>query len=105
MSEEQFWHSNPAYIKVWAEAWKKKENRKNELIHTYVGNYIQSAVTTSIDRAINGKKSKSKYLEKPIEIFVLTEEEKQEKQKKEEMDARQAFMMWANQAKSKYKDK
>ena len=101
MTEEQFWHSNPAIIKVWAEAWKRKENRQNELIHTFVGNYIQSALVTSIDKVLNGKKSKSKYLEKPIQLFELTEEEKEKEQEK----ARQAFMMWAGQVEKKYKDK
>lgn len=105
MSEEQFWHSNPTIIKVWAEAWKRQENRKNELIYAFVGNYVQSAMDSSIDRILNGKKAKSKYLEKPIKLFELTEEEKQQEQEKEQEKARQAFMMWAGQAKTKYKDK
>lgn len=101
MTEEEFWHSNPAKIEVYAEAWKQEEVRKNELIHMFVGSYIQNAVTTSIDKVLNGKKAKSKYLEKPIQLFEKTEEEK----KIEQENARQAFLMWAGQAKSEYKDR
>lgn len=101
MSEEQFWHSNPAKIEVYAEAWKQEQKRQNEVIHTYVGTYVLSALTTAIDGVLNGKKSKAKYIEKPIRLFELTEKEKEEEQRK----AREAFLAWANLTKSKYKDR
>lgn len=101
MTEEQFWHSNPAKIKVYAEAWKQEQKRQNEVIHTYVGTYVLSALTTAIDGVLNGKKSKAKYIEKPIQLFELTEKEKEEEQRK----AREAFLAWANLTKSKYKDR
>lgn len=83
MSEEQFWRSNPAIISVWEKAWKMEENRKNDLIHTFVGNYGISALVYSIDHVLNGKKAKSKYIKKPIRLFELTEEEKKEAQAEE----------------------
>ena len=101
MTEEQFWHSNPAKIEVYAEAWKQEQKRQNEVIHTYVGTYVLSALTTAIDGVLNGKKSKAKYTEKPIRLFELTEKEKEEEQRK----AREAFLAWANLTKSKYKDR
>ena len=101
MTEEQFWRSNPRIIKVWETAWEEEQKRQNELTHMYVGNYFLSAVTVAVDHCINGKKAKTKYLEKPIQLFELTEEEKEQQQLK----AREAFMMWAKRAESKYKNK
>ena len=98
MTEEQFWKSNPRTIEVWAKAWKMRENRQNELTHSYVGNYVLSALFTAIDGVLNGRKAKARYIEKPIQLFELTEEEKEiEKQK-----AIAAFMGWANSAKNKF---
>ena len=48
---------------------------------------------------LNGKKAKSKYIEKPMRIFELTEKEKEQ----EAVKARQAFMAWAGMAEKKYK--
>ena len=101
MSEEQFWNSNPRIIKVWESAWRKEQLRQNELIHSYVGNYILSAVSTAVDHCLNGQKATSKYIEKPIQLFELTEEEK----KQQQLKAIEAFMMWAKRAESKYKNK
>lgn len=98
MTEEQFWKSNPRIIGVWAKAWKLRENRKNELIHAYVGNYVLSAVTTAVDGVLNGRKHKSKYIEKPIQLFELTEEDKEKERKK----AIAAFLGWANGQKNKF---
>ena len=78
-----------------------EQNHKNELIHAWVGNYILSALTTAIDGCFNGKKAKSKYIEKPIQLFELTEEEKAEAAIK----ARQQFVAWANHATKKYAKK
>lgn len=99
MTEEQFWNSNPRIIKVWEQAYKNEQNRMNELIYAWVGNYGLSALCMAIDHVLNGKKAKSKYIEKPIRIFELTEKEKEQ----EAVKARQAFMAWAGMAEKKYK--
>lgn len=101
MTEEQFWFSNPRIIKVYEKAWKAKENRTNELIHLFVGQYGLSALYTAIDGCLNGPKAKAKYMEKPIRIFELTEEDKI----REKEQAQKAFMAWASSTKSKYKGK
>lgn len=98
MNEEQFWHSNPAIIKVWENAWKMEENRRNELIHAWVGNYGISALVYAIEHTLNGKKAKSKYIEKPIRLFELTEEEK----KQQEKNALAAFINWADTTKADF---
>lgn len=98
MTEEQFWRANPAIIEVWEEAWKRQENRKNELIHAWVGEYGISALVFAIDHCLNGKKARSKYMEKPIRLFELTESEK-EAQKENATDM---FIAWANATKASY---
>lgn len=45
-----------------------------------MGNYMTNAVTVALDHAFNGKKAKSKYLEKPLleqyfDDLTLTQEE------------------------------
>lgn len=99
MTEEQFWRSNPAIIKVYEKAWKLEQNRKNELIHAFVGNYGISALCYAIDHCLNGsRKAKTKYYEKPIRLFDYTEEEK-EVQKEKTTDM---FIAWANSTKELY---
>ena len=98
MNEEQFWRANPAIIDVWEEAWKRQENRKNELIHAWVGEYGISALVFAIDHCLNGKKARSKYMEKPIRLFELTESEK----KAQKENATDMFIAWANATKASY---
>ena len=101
MTEEQFWRSNPRIIKVYEKAWREEENRKNELTYAYVGNYFLSAMTVSVDHCLNGKKAKSEYLSKPIQIFELTEEEKEIERQK----AISQFMGWTKNVAKKYSEK
>jgi hypothetical protein len=99
MTKEEFWSSNPRIIKVYEKIYREREMRENAKVHMYVGNYMLSALYTAIDGVLNGKKSKAKYLEKPVKIFPPTEEEKE----KEAELARKKFLMWAGFAESKYK--
>lgn len=99
MSEEQFWHSNPRIISIWEKAWKEKTKAENNLLHIYTGNYFLSAMTTAIDKVLNGRKAKCEYMDKPLELFELTEEEKKRKQNV----AIQQFMAWEKAIKNKYK--
>lgn len=101
MTEEQFWHSNPRIIRVYEKVFKEKQNQINDLAYLFVGNYGMAALITSIDKVLNGRKSKSKYMEKPLELFPLTEEEK----KKKQQDAIAQFMNWAGMTQQKYKGK
>ena len=100
MTEEQFWHSNPEIIKVWEKAWRLEENHKNEMVHLWVGTYGISALSMTIDHCFN-KHARSKYVEKPIQLFETTEEDK----KIEALKARQAFMAWAGMAKKNFNKK
>ncbi len=84
-------------------------NRKNELVHMWVGSYVLSAFTTGLSQVMQpilckGKRSKEKYVEEPIQLFPKTEEEIAE----EKENATQAFIAWANNfekdVKNKFKD-
>ena len=99
MTEEQFWNSNPRIIKVWEKTYKNEMNRKNAIVHAWIGNYGLSALVYAIDHCFNGNKAKSKYIEKPIRLFELDEEEK----KIESQKARNLFIAWAGMAEKKYK--
>lgn len=81
-------------------------NDQNEAMHRYYGTYAMSALVTSLSQVLtpmfcNGKRSQTKYIEKPIRLFEMTEEEKAIEQEK----ARQAFIAWAGLAETKYKKK
>lgn len=75
------------------------QKRQNELVHMWTGSYMLSALFTAIDGVLNSKKAKAKYIEKPIQLFELTEEEKEQ----EKIKAREQFLAWAGLAEKNYK--
>lgn len=81
MTEEQFWHSNIRKIQVYEKAFKEKVNLENRMNHI-LGAYVLNAVSVSLGNALD-KKYKGEYLQEPIRIFPMTEQEKEELQKKE----------------------
>lgn len=106
MTEEQFWRANPRIIKVYEQAWKDEQQRKNQLLHAWVGNYVLSAIQTGISQVMqpmlcNGKRSNAKYIEEPIRMFPKTEEERQAEY--EQMT--QAFIAWGDSLIDRYKQK
>ena len=101
MTEEQFWESNPRIISVWEKAYKAKMNATNEFIHSWVGTYGLSAVTVAVEHCLHGRKAKTKYIEKPVQLYELTEEEKEREAEKE----RRKFIEWAKAAMNKNKRK
>lgn len=94
MTEEQFWHSNPRIIAVWEKAYKEKVNSINDIIHNIVGNYGISALIYSIEHCF-AKNPKYSYVEKPIKLFELTEEEKEREAVKEQKIEQNKFIEWA----------
>lgn len=92
MTEEQFWRSNPRIINVYNNIYKDNQKSQNILAHAWVGTYVQSALFAAIDGCLNGRKAKSKYIEKPIELFEPTEEEKAIAQQRE----LQRFIAWGD---------
>jgi 3-methyladenine DNA glycosylase AlkC len=94
MTEEEFWHSNPRTINAYEQAWRDGINQQNVLVHAYVGNYVLSALAAVMN-------DKNKYIKEPIQLFELTEIDKE----KEKDKAVSAFMGWAKQTKSQYNKK
>lgn len=88
-------------MKVYEKVYKDKMNSTNHLIHAWVGSYGLSALFTAIEGCLNGKKSKNKYINEPIQLFPLTKEEKKEQQEKE----RAKFVAWAKMAKKNFSKK
>ena len=76
-------------------------NATNEFIHSWVGTYGLSAVTVAVEHCLNGRKAKTKYIEKPVQLFELSEEEKEREAEKE----RRKFIEWAKAAMNKNKRK
>jgi hypothetical protein len=101
MTEEQFWNSNPTIIKIWEDSYKTEQNILNKRIYEWVGSYGISALTVAVDRCLNGRKAKAKYLEEPIQMFELTEEEKEKAAQK----ARNNFLAWAQNMQKKFDKK
>lgn len=99
MTESEFWSSNIRKIKVYEKIYRAKENRTNELVYSWIGDYGLSALFTAIDGVLNGKKAKAKYSEKPFRLFELTEEEKEAERQK----ALEQFLAWAGHAEKKYR--
>ena len=72
-------NSNPREMKAYEDAFALSQKLLDRSSWN-MGNYVTSAVTVALDHAINGKKAKSKYLEKPLleqyfDDLTLTQEE------------------------------
>lgn len=104
MTESEFWKSNPRKIKVYEQVWKAQLKEKNELIHMWVGNYGMSALTTAFSMVLQPmfckSQSQAKYMDEPVQIFPLTEEEKIAKE--EELTRR--FQLWGDMLCRRYKN-
>ena len=68
--------SCPKELKPYDIAHKKKVMEQDYLQHLWWGNYGVSALSFAIDHCINGKKAKSKYMEKSL--FEQMEDENKE---------------------------
>ena len=99
MSQEEFWNSNPRIIAVWEQIYKDEMNYKNSLVHSLVGTYGISALTFAIEHCLSGKKARSKYLDKPIEIFP------EKKKDVQVSNAQMQFKAWAESMIKNYKGK
>ena len=91
---------SPSDLKPYEKAHKLEMVEQDNLIYTWCGNYIMSAVSVAIEHCLAGKKAKLEYLKEPtlkkaFEDAELTEEEKYDR------DLRKALMaeeMWINEA-------
>ena len=104
MTEEEFWHTNPRKIKVYEEAWKAQQNQLNTMAFTIWGQYGMSALITALSGVLTpmfcGKQSNIKYLEEPVRIFEMTEQEKKEY----EAQQTEAFVAWCESMKKDWEE-
>lgn len=61
-----FWHLTPKTLRAHHKAYSMKEKRMDEMIWAACGNYVLSAVAVAVEGCLAGKKSKLKYVEKPL---------------------------------------
>lgn len=75
VSESRFWDSTPEELKPYRKMDEMREKRID--YHMWMmGQYVMSAVGTSVSGVLAGKKSKAKYIEQPIMQEVMGEEER-----------------------------
>lgn len=83
MTADEYWHQPPLLAKACREAYKLRVRHENE-VSWMQGAYFMSAVQTALGNSF-GKKGgkKQKYLEKPFDLGLETEWEKQARAKRE----------------------
>lgn len=88
VSEDTFWDSTPVDLEPYIEADKLRQKRI-DYENWQLGIYVMGAVSTAIESALHGKKSKMKYFEEPLmqkkqkeKEEILTEEEKKRQRDK-----------------------
>lgn len=87
MSAEQFWEQDPWLVKAYRDANKLSIQRKSEEMWLQ-GLYIHNAVGVVAYNALRKKGAKpQKYLEEPIRMSPLSEEEKAAKSEEERKKA------------------
>ena len=83
MTEAQFWDGDPQLAKFYNKAYKLKRKIENEQAWLE-GLYNLDAFAVVLANAFSKRGSKQqKYLERPIDIYPLTEEEKQRRLEEE----------------------
>lgn len=85
---EVFWDINPRILDSFIEAHRIKRKKEDELQWTN-GQYMLNALIVALDKAFNGHKAVSEYLEKPLYSDALSSE--QEKEINEELEKRKAL--------------
>lgn len=81
-TEEEFGKMTPTRLKPYMKAFDIKKDLQDEQMW-YMGAYVYNATVTAIDNVLNGRKSRAKYIEKPLrqqtqkgDYSGLSEEEK-----------------------------
>lgn len=65
VSYHEFWSMNPHIIQNLMEGHRMKQRMQDEQMWL-MGMYIQSAVSVAVEHNLQGRKAKSKYIEKPF---------------------------------------
>lgn len=65
ISEERFWDSTPIELEPYREMDKMQQERLDYQMWQ-MGAYVTKAVSVAVDNVLNGKKSRSRYFDKPF---------------------------------------
>lgn len=65
--------STPVELAPYIRAHRIKLEEMDRVIWSSCGNYVLSALSVALDHCMNGKKAKSKYIEKPVFEMANTE--------------------------------
>lgn len=84
MTYDQFWYGDPFMLRAYRQKHKLEIEEQNHALWLQ-GVYFLDALNTSLSNAFGKSQSKAQYT-KPLQIFELTEEEKQAKLEAEMRD-------------------
>lgn len=83
MTYEQYWDAPPHLAVAYRKAYKLKREIENENAWL-VGLYVYDAFAVCLANALSKRGSKKQeYIEKPIDVFPLTEQEKKRREQEE----------------------
>ena len=83
MSYDEFWHGKPILAKYYREKHKLEIEQTNQQLWLQ-GLYIYDAFASVLSSAFSNRKSR--YVEKPLNLFPPTEEEKEEAARKTRLE-------------------
>lgn len=91
MTYDEFWEGKPDRAVAYRQAYKLRRETENEQAWLQ-GLYVYDAFAVCLSNAFSKRGAKKlQYLERPIDIFPLTEKEKKRREK-QEMDKMQQIM-------------
>ena len=91
MSYEQYWEQSPYLAIAYRKAWRLKKESENEQAWLQ-GLYVCDAFAVCLANAFAKRGAKRQnYIEKPLDIFPLTEREKKRREAEEQAKMQQAM--------------
>lgn len=91
MSYEQYWEGDPRLAVAYREAYRLRREMDNEQAWLQ-GFYMHYGFSVSLANAFSKRGAKKEtYIEQPIDIFPLTEEEKKRREEKETRKMQEAM--------------
>ena len=88
VSEERFWDSTPVELEPYRKMDEMQQQRLDQQMWM-MGAYVTNAVSVAVSNALNGKKSRAKYLSEP---FMMSEKRERELTPEQEL---LRFQAWA----------
>ena len=91
MSYAEYWDGDPHLAVAYRKAYKLKRQYDNQM-EWLQGLYFYNAISVCLENAFKNKgSSRANYIEKPIDIFPLTEQEKKLREQEEMLKMQKAM--------------